>query len=140
MIRLAGIERIVTRDFLPTISIILKRWLVPASVFCHFSSFAGSGYPLSLPPSFEFASFARIFPPRPPRAFAKRSISGTKLIIRTKEKKKRKREEDQSRASIDDPSWRRRDIFPRLPHFRPVTTWLGLSRQALSRFYRQKLA
>lgn len=125
-IRLA---RIVTRDFPPTISIIFKRWLVPASPFCHFSSFADSGYPLSLVWIRKF----RENPPSPPLVS---SLEQRETFVRRDEannsckRKKREKKTREDRASIDDedPSWRTRDISP---------SFLS-RRQALSRFYAAK--
>lgn len=122
-IRLA---RIVTRDFPPTISIIFKRWLVPASPFCHFSSFADSGYPLSLVWIRKF----RENPPSPPPVS---SLEQRETFVRRDEannsckRKKREKKTREDRASIDDedPSWRTRDISPSF----------SSRRLALSRFY-----
>lgn len=122
-IRLA---RIVTRDFPPTISIIFKRWLVPASPFCHFSSFADSGYPLSLVWIRKF----RENPPSPPLVS---SLEQRETFVRRDEannsckRKKRRREKiaRQSMTRIHHGGDATRDISPSF-----------LSRRlALSRFY-----
>lgn len=94
-IRLA---RIVTRDFPPTISIIFKRWLVPASPFCHFSSFADSGYPLSLVWIRKF----RENPPSPPLVS---SLEQRETFVRRDEannscKRKKRRREKIARQSM----------------------------------------
>lgn len=86
------------RDFLPTISIIFKIWLVPASVFCHFSSFRDI---LCIPRCIVWIPEFREKKLRPfprPTIPVERSFGGTKLIIK---KKRRERSESRNR-------WRRR--------------------------------
>lgn len=125
-IRLA---RIVTRDFPPTISIIFKRWLVPASPFCHFSSFADSGYPLSL-------VWIRKFRENPPFPSLVSSLEQRETFVRRDEannsckRKKRRREKiaRQSMTRIHHGGDATRDISPSF-----------LSRRlALNRFYAAK--